>query len=114
MWPTTRSRTDERNGKRLGLAQFIDDSRLAPVAERQSGEGTRGERPDGVVVGGRLWSDQNAQRTVAHQTGLRPAITKTSAGATNPVGVSKIASVWATSAQADACTASGRSLITAR
>ena len=105
---------DERNGKRLGLAQFIDDSRLAPVAERQSGEGTRGERPDGVVVGGRLWSDQNGQRTLAHQTGLRPAITKTSAGATNPVGVSKLASIWATSAQAAAWAASGSSLITAR
>src|SRR6266850_5386569 len=58
---------DERNGKRLGLAQFIDDSRLAPVAERQSCEGTRGERPDGVVVAGRLWSDQNGQRAPVPQ-----------------------------------------------
>jgi hypothetical protein len=48
------------------------------------------------------------------QAGLTPAATNTSAGATNPVAVSKALSVSATSAHAAACRASGRSLTTAR
>ena len=54
-----------------------------------------------------------ATRRTTH-TGLTPAATNTSAGATNPVGFSKALSVSATSAQAATRTASGLSLTTAR
>jgi hypothetical protein len=54
-----------------------------------------------------------ATRRTTH-TGLTPAATNTSAGAINPVGVAKVLSFSATSAQAATLTASGLSLTTAR
>ena len=56
---------------------------------------------------------QSCPQRTAH-AGLMPAATSTSAGATNPVAVSKVLSVSATSAHAATRTASGQSLTTAR
>ena len=45
---------DERQNQSIGLAQSIYDERLRPIAERETGEGTRGERADHVPVISRL------------------------------------------------------------
>jgi hypothetical protein len=60
----------ERQGKRPGFAQRVDHAGLRPVAEREPGKRACGQRPNGVVVGGRFRSYQNGRaRRVSHATG---------------------------------------------
>jgi len=58
-----------------------------------------------------LWAPQ---LNAATHVGFVPAATSTSRGATNPVGVSNVLSISATSAHAATRTLSGQSLTTAR
>ena len=63
--------SDERQGQGTGLAQCIDDERFRSVAERESGEGARSQRPDCVPVIDRLTTNDNTKITSVVHVGLQ-------------------------------------------